>query len=278
MTDPRILVCDDEPAIARPLCLMMHAAGLESVVACTAHDALHLIETEPLDGAVIDLFLPDGVGTGVCRALRDYSDLPIILISALGGREGGTIAVDAGADLFIAKPFCARDLVARLHHILAAAPGSRAAPLRPVTAYHPDRPPGSVTGHWRAWRNRDDLDRLLSEGVDRDASPELSLRARQLARAGHRERLAAEIESYVAHVDGGATPALAADLCADDVRVARRALLELADQLRREPCLPRGVAMARLLVRDPESPLFEPAERYALWRAAREARRALRVE
>jgi CheY-like chemotaxis protein len=277
VTGSRILLCDDEPAITRPLALMMRAAGFDCLVAGTVHDALDVIDAEPLDAAIIDIGLPDGDGTLVCRALRDFSTLPIVLISAIDGRDGGAIAVDVGADLFIRKPFCARDLVVRLQHALAASPASRPATMTPVGAGHPDRPLGSVTGHWRAWRNRDGLDRLLIDGARPDGSAELALRARQLIRAGHRQTLAAEIESYVACVDAGTPSPQAADVSAEEVRVARRALLELAEQLRRVPCRPRGVAMARLLLRDPHSPLFEPSDDHALWRAARDACRAMRV-
>jgi hypothetical protein len=139
----------------------------------------------------------------------------------------------------------------------------------------PDHTIGALAGHWRAWRRRDELDRLLINGAHAEASAELTLRARQLTDNDHCHRLAAELESVVAAVAGLEPSRHAVDLCADEVRAARGALLELAGQLRREPCLPRGVAMARRLLRDPSSPLYHPAANDDLWRAARAASRAL---
>jgi hypothetical protein len=139
----------------------------------------------------------------------------------------------------------------------------------------PDHPIGALTGHWRAWRRRDELDLLLIDGARADANAALTLRAHQLIEDGHRRRLAAELESVVAAVEGLEPSRHAVDLCADEVRAARGALLELAGQLRSTPCRPRGVAMTRRLLRDPSSPLYHPAANDDLWRAARAASRAL---
>ena len=68
---------------------------------------------------------------------------------------------------------------------------------------------------------------------------------------------------------------MVSDICVDEVRAARVALLELAARLRSDDCAAAGVAMTRRLLRDPSSPLYEPAANDDLWRAARAAWHAL---
>jgi hypothetical protein len=137
-------------------------------------------------------------------------------------------------------------------------------------------PLGALTVHWRAWRACDQLDGLLIDGVDPESSAELALRARRLTDGSH--RLAAELESAVAAVDAREPSRFAIDMCCDEVRAARGALLALAAQLREPGGLPRGVALTRRLLRDPASPLYEPAANDDLWRAVRAASRALGAE
>jgi hypothetical protein len=145
----------------------------------------------------------------------------------------------------------------------------------PTSRAVPDHPLGALTGHWRAWRRRDELDRLLIDGAPPEGSPEVELRAQQLTEHNHRHHLAAELESVVAAVDAPESSRFAIDLRADEIRVARGALLELAAQLRRKRCLPRGVAMTRRLLRDPSSPLYEPAANDELLRVSSAACHAL---
>lgn len=144
---------------------------------------------------------------------------------------------------------------------------------RPRRSRRSGEPLGPLTVHWRAWRRRNELDGLLIEGVDPHSSRELALRARRLTEGS--DRLAAELESAVAAVDARHPSRFAIDLCCDEVRAARGALLGLAEQLRRPGGRPQGVALTRRLLRDPASPLYEPAANDDLWRAARAASRAL---
>lgn len=138
-----------------------------------------------------------------------------------------------------------------------------------------DRSPAGLTRHWRAWSRRDVLDRLLIDGAPPDASPELALRALRLTREGHRYRLAAELEAIVSAADRGEPAQTVLDVCVEAVREARGSLLELAARLCDGPCGARGVAMTRRLLRDPCSPVYEPAARDPLSQAARAALLAL---
>ena len=98
---PKVLVCDDEPQILRALRVILRDAGFEAVPAETAEEAL-------------DLVLPDLDGVELCARLREWSEMPIIVLSAVGDEDAKVRALAAGADDYITKPFGPRELVARL--------------------------------------------------------------------------------------------------------------------------------------------------------------------
>jgi two-component system KDP operon response regulator KdpE len=110
----RVLVCDDEPQILRALRVVLREAGFAVVPAETAEEALDRAAVQPPDAAIIDLVLPDGDGIEVCKALREWSRMPIIVLSAVGDEEEKVRALEAGADDYVVKPFAPRELVARL--------------------------------------------------------------------------------------------------------------------------------------------------------------------
>ena len=115
---PLILVCDDEPQIVRALKVILREAGFDSLVAETAQEALDCAATTPPDAAILDLVLPDGSGVDVCRELRGWSEMPILVLSAVGEEDEKVRALEAGADDYITKPFGARELIARLQAAL----------------------------------------------------------------------------------------------------------------------------------------------------------------
>jgi len=126
---PRVLVVDDEPQIVRALKVVLREAGFEAVPAETAAQALDLAAVHPPDAAIVDLVLPDGDGVEVTRRLREWSAMPILVLSAVGEEDQKVRALDAGADDYITKPFGTRELVARLQAALrrsAAAEGEPA--------------------------------------------------------------------------------------------------------------------------------------------------------
>ena len=114
----RVLVCDDEPQILRALKVVLREAGFEPVPAATAEEALDLAAVRPPDAAILDLVLPDGDGVEVCRSLREWTDMPIIVLSAVGDEDAKVRALEAGADDYVTKPFGPRELIARLEATL----------------------------------------------------------------------------------------------------------------------------------------------------------------
>jgi two-component system KDP operon response regulator KdpE len=119
----RILVCDDEPQILRALKVVLREAGFEAIPAETGEEALDRAAVRPPDAAIVDLVLPDIDGIEVCRRLREWSDMPILVLSAVGEEEEKVRALEAGADDYVTKPFGSRELVARLQAALRRAGG-----------------------------------------------------------------------------------------------------------------------------------------------------------
>ena len=117
----RVLVCDDEPQILRALRITLRDEGLEVIPATTAEEALDAAALRSPDAAIVDLLLPDGDGIDITRRLREWSALPIIVLSAVGEEEQKIRALQAGADDYVTKPFSPRELVARLHAVLRRA-------------------------------------------------------------------------------------------------------------------------------------------------------------
>jgi two-component system, OmpR family, KDP operon response regulator KdpE len=113
-TKPRVLVCDDEHQILRALRVILRDAGYEAVPASTGEEALDLAAVRTPDAGIIDLVLPDMDGIEVCRRLREWTDMPLILLSAVGDEEAKVRALAAGADDYVTKPFGPRELIARL--------------------------------------------------------------------------------------------------------------------------------------------------------------------
>jgi len=117
----RVLVVDDEPQILRALRVVLREAGYEAVPAESVEDALDRAAIRPPDAAIIDLVLPDGDGIELTRRLREWSQMPIIVLSAIGEEAEKVRALEAGADDYVTKPFGPRELVARLQAALRRA-------------------------------------------------------------------------------------------------------------------------------------------------------------
>src|SRR4029077_13767151 len=84
---PRILVCDDEPQILRALKVILRDAGYEAVAASTGEEALDRAAVKPPEAAILDLMLPDLDGVEVTRRLREWSRMPILVLSAVGEED-----------------------------------------------------------------------------------------------------------------------------------------------------------------------------------------------
>ncbi|MDX6719194.1 MAG: two-component system, OmpR family, operon response regulator KdpE [Solirubrobacteraceae bacterium] len=125
-----VLVCDDEPQILRALRITLRDAGFDVTAATTAAEALDAAALRAPDAAILDLLLPDGDGIQITRRLREWSALPIIVLSAVGEEEQKIRALQAGADDYVTKPFSPRELVARLHAVLRRARSAADEPVR----------------------------------------------------------------------------------------------------------------------------------------------------
>jgi len=110
----RILVVDDEHQILRALRVILREAGFEALPAPTGEEALDLAAIQHPDAAIIDLLLPDMDGVELCRRLREWTEIPLIVLSAVGDEDAKVRALSAGADDYVTKPFGPRELVARL--------------------------------------------------------------------------------------------------------------------------------------------------------------------
>jgi two-component system, OmpR family, KDP operon response regulator KdpE len=121
MNGQRVLVVDDEPQILRALQTNLRGAGYEVETAATAESALAAAAMRPPEAVILDLVLPDGSGTDVCRELRKWSSAPILVLSVVGDEREKVAALDAGADDYVMKPFGIEELLARLRALLRRA-------------------------------------------------------------------------------------------------------------------------------------------------------------
>jgi len=121
MSGIRVLVVDDEPQILRALQMKLRGAGYAVETAATAREALMKAGMRPPEAIVLDLLLPDGRGTDVCRELRRWNTAPILVLSAVGEEKEKIEALDAGADDYVTKPFSGDELLARLRAALRRA-------------------------------------------------------------------------------------------------------------------------------------------------------------
>jgi two-component system KDP operon response regulator KdpE len=144
MSGARVLVVDDEPQILRALQMKLRSAGYAVETAATAKDALAQAAMRPPEAVILELLLPDGSGTDVCRELRRWSSAPILVLSAVGEEKEKIAALDAGADDYVTKPFSGDELLARLRAALRRT-GPSTEPVIEVGELRIDRDKRSVT-------------------------------------------------------------------------------------------------------------------------------------
>ena len=131
MSGRRVLVVDDEPQIRRALRLVLRANGYEVTEVAAGEAALDALATAVFDLMILDLVLPDVDGVEVCRRVRDWSELPVVVLSAHGDEEIKVRALDEGADDYVTKPFSAPELLARMRSALRRA-SAKSAPSGPI--------------------------------------------------------------------------------------------------------------------------------------------------
>jgi two-component system KDP operon response regulator KdpE len=116
--EARVLVVDDEPQIVRGLRVILQNAGYRVDQATTKKEALDAVSVRPPDAIVLDLVLPDGDGIEVTNDIRRWSQVPIVVLSAVGDEQQKVRALDAGADDYVTKPFGTEELLARVRAVL----------------------------------------------------------------------------------------------------------------------------------------------------------------
>jgi len=117
MSMEKILVVDDEPQMRRVMRTALTAQGYEAVDARSGEEALLKLEAERFDFIFLDLNLPGLGGISTCRAIRAGSEVPIIVISVRMSEKDKIMALDAGADDYVTKPFGIQELLARLRAV-----------------------------------------------------------------------------------------------------------------------------------------------------------------
>jgi len=117
-TRPTILVVDDEPQILRVMRASLPARGYEVRTASSGAEAIDEIRKQPPDLMILDLMMPGISGLEVCRQVRAFSNLPIIVLSAKGSESDKVAALDLGADDYVTKPFGMDELMARVRAVL----------------------------------------------------------------------------------------------------------------------------------------------------------------
>jgi two-component system KDP operon response regulator KdpE len=109
-----VLIVDDEPAMLRVLRAALDARGYEVRTAMTGEQAINSVATQAPDLVMLDLGLPDIDGVEVCRRIRSWSQVPILVLSAEGSDDRKVRALDEGADDYVTKPFSMPELLARV--------------------------------------------------------------------------------------------------------------------------------------------------------------------
>ena len=127
----RILIADDEVAIIKLLRANLEAEGFEVIAARDGAETLEAIEKEAPDLVVLDIMMPKIDGIEVCHRLREWSQIPIIMLSARGDEKDKVRCLGLGADDYITKPFGINELLARVRAVLRRTEAAAATPSKP---------------------------------------------------------------------------------------------------------------------------------------------------
>ena len=125
MTGKRVLVVDDDEKTVELVKLYLNRDGYKVITAYDGEEALRLAREARPDLIVLDLMLPGIDGLEICRTLRQESDIPIIMLTAMTTDEDKLTGLDIGADDYVTKPFSPRELAARVRTVLRRIPGER---------------------------------------------------------------------------------------------------------------------------------------------------------
>jgi len=114
----RVLIVEDEQSFADPLAFLLRKEGFTTAVASTGQSALDEFDRNGADIVLLDLMLPGMSGTDVCKALRQRSGVPVIMVTARDSEIDKVVGLELGADDYVTKPYSARELIARIRAVL----------------------------------------------------------------------------------------------------------------------------------------------------------------
>ncbi|HEY3259335.1 MAG TPA: response regulator transcription factor [Pseudonocardiaceae bacterium] len=114
----RVLIVEDEESFADPLAFLLRKEGFSTAIAATGQQALDEFDRNGADIVLLDLMLPGMSGTDVCKALRQRSAVPVIMVTARDSEIDKVVGLEIGADDYVTKPYSARELIARIRAVL----------------------------------------------------------------------------------------------------------------------------------------------------------------
>ncbi len=117
----RVLIVDDEPRYLRLLDANLRTEGYEVITASDGQQALDVFSAQPVDLILLDIMMPRMDGFAVCQRIREFSSVPIIILTAKGEEQDRVRGLDLGADDYLVKPFSATELLARVRAVLRRA-------------------------------------------------------------------------------------------------------------------------------------------------------------
>ena len=118
MKKPRVLICDDNEATHQILSVYLEAEGMRHYSVFNGQSALKKAESENYDLIVLDVMMPGLTGTEVCREIRKFSEVPIIMLTGKGEEIDRILGLELGADDYVLKPFSPREVVVRIKRII----------------------------------------------------------------------------------------------------------------------------------------------------------------
>jgi len=132
MEKTHILVVDDDPAILRLVCTNLKARDYKVSTAMDGEECLQALDRDSIDLIILDLMMPKIDGVEVCRRVREWSDAPIIVLSARGDEKDKVKCLELGADDYLTKPFGISELMARIKTALRHSGSTRVSPAQSI--------------------------------------------------------------------------------------------------------------------------------------------------
>jgi two-component system KDP operon response regulator KdpE len=135
MDKKSVLIVDDDPAILRLLSMNLKARGYEIFTATDGEESLEAVQKNFIDLIILDLMMPKVDGVEVCRRVREWSDVPIIILSARGDENDKVKCLELGADDYLTKPFGIAELMARINTAFRHRGDPSVTPTQPTFSY-----------------------------------------------------------------------------------------------------------------------------------------------